>query len=153
FRLYADGVEKGKGVLTLGSVGNVLQLAPPKLPSADARHFGGKLASVTLVRRALSADEVKQMAAHAPEFSLFEFEEGSKPWAVQTRGQAGYRAPQDPSTLPMGKGPFTKPVAKKPESGPAVVANGNEQWTLANGWALAAAPTVSADGAAISKPG
>ena len=49
------------------------------------------------MRNALNAAEIKQLNDKPQDFSLAVFEEGSKSWGVQTRGQAGYRAPQDPN--------------------------------------------------------
>jgi Exo-beta-D-glucosaminidase Ig-fold domain/Concanavalin A-like lectin/glucanases superfamily/Glycosyl hydrolases family 2/Glycosyl hydrolases family 2, sugar binding domain/Glycosyl hydrolases family 2, TIM barrel domain len=156
FHLYADGVQIRSGALALGTVSPLLQMAPPlaTLPPSDMQHFGGKIASLSLLRRALSADEIKQLNAQPPDFSLAAFEEGSKPWYVQTRGQAGYRAPQDAAQMPHSKAPFSKPVAKPlPPSQPALVENGDNAWTLANGWTLIPAPKLAADLAEISQPG
>jgi hypothetical protein len=154
FRLYSDGVSIANGTLTLGTVGPVLQMAPDALPAPGTQHFGGKIASLTLLRRALTADELKQLHAQPPDLAAVNFEEGSKPWYVQTRGQAGYRAPQDAAQMPRSKAPFTKPFAKPlPPSQPALVEDGDNAWTLANGWTLIPAPKLSADVAQISRPG
>ena len=140
FRLYSDGAQVASGKLDLGSVSPVLQMAPPFLPSSNWRHFGGTVASLNLIRRALSVDEVKQLSQKGKEFSLVEFEEGSKPWPVQTRAQAGYRAPQDPSTLPRSRAPFSRPVARAlPASQSELQANGEGEWTLASGWKMSPA--------------
>src|SRR5262249_19177351 len=37
--------------------------APPVAAPQEGQHFGGKIASLTLLRRALSADEIKQLNA------------------------------------------------------------------------------------------
>src|SRR5208283_4538582 len=100
FRLYSDGAQVGQGSLTLGRAAPVLQIAPPLIPWPNGQHFGGKIAGLTLMREALTVDQIKQIASRPPSFSILEFEDGSKPWPVQTRAQAGYRAPQDPSTWP-----------------------------------------------------
>src|SRR5580698_11312671 len=151
FRIYSDGAEVASGKLDRGSVTPVLEMAPPSLPSADWRHFGGSIASLTLVHRALSSDELKQICQKSEDFSIILFEEGSKPWPVQTRGQAGYRAPQDPATMPRSNAPFSRPVAKKlPADREALEATGEGEWTLAGGWRMTPAPKVNADGAAIS---
>lgn len=154
FHLYTDGQQVDSGKLDLGSVSPVLQIAPAAFPASNWRHFGGMVAELSVLRRALSADEVKQLSQTREEFSLIEFEEGSKPWPVQTRGQAGYRAPQDPATMPRSSAPFSPPVAKTPpEAHEALKANGESEWTLADGWRMTPAPKVSADGAAISQAG
>ena len=153
FHLYSDGTQVASGKLDLGSVSPVLEIAPPAPPSQDWHHFGGSIASLTLARNALSNDELKQLAQKPEDFANLEFEEGSKAWPVQTRGQAGYRAPQDPSTMPRSRAPFSAPVAKTPRTEEILQPQGESQWTLAAGWHLTPAPTISADGAAISQPG
>jgi len=154
FRVFSDGARIASGPLLLGSVGAEIQMAPPALPSKDGQHFGGRIASLVLVRNALSSDEIKKLYDAHDDFSIVEFEEGSKPWPVQTHGQAGYRAPQDPATMPVSKAPFSKPVAHQmPAAQPALQSNGANEWTIANGWRLIAAPDVTADGSAISAPG
>lgn len=181
FSLYSDGQALGSGKLDLGTVSALLMMAPANpppsppataassnRPSADAptpsastnahgfrgAHFGGKIASLTLVRRALTADELKQLYDHSGDFSISEFEKGSKPWPIQTRQQSGYRAPQDPDEMPKSKAPFQRPVARPVQPARETLQpSGESQWTLASGWSLAAAPDVSADGPAISAPG
>jgi hypothetical protein len=155
FHLYANGAPVGRGKLDLGSVSHILHIAPPSSPLPNGVHFGGKIASLTLIRRALNADEIKQLNQQQPDFSLIEFEEGSKPWPVQTRAQAGYRAPQDPSTMPVSRAPFSRPIATKSsafQTSPLQESAPNT-WTLANGWMLSPAPEVKAEGAAIAQPG
>ena len=160
FRLYTDGAQVGQGSLTLGRVAPVLQLAPPlptaqpTVPTFTGQHFGGKIAGFTLVRDALSSERIKELASSPPQFSLIEYEAGSKPWPVQTRAQAGYRAPQDPSTWPKSRAPYPAPVAKPLPTGRAALqADGDNQWTIAGGWEMAAAPTVTATAQEIAKPG
>jgi hypothetical protein len=152
FHLYSDGVQIASGKFDLGSVSAVVQMAPPFFPDSNWRHFGGMVASLTLVRSALSADEVKQLFQKPEDFSLVEFEEGSKPWPVQTRGQAGYRAPQDPATMPRSKAPFSHATATTlPRTQQTLQESGKGKWTLANGWSMIPAPKVTADGAAVSQ--
>ncbi len=94
------------------------------------------------------------MAKQQPDFSLVSFEEGSKPWPVQTRGQAGYRAPQDPATLPRSAAPFSLPVAgPEPAAKTTLRKDGDGAWTLSGGWRLTPAPKVTATAEEISKPG
>ena len=154
FRLYADGTEAASGKLDLGSVSPLLEMAPPFSPSPTWQHFGGSIASVTLLRRTLTTDEIKQLSQQPEDFSRFEFEEGSKPWPVQTRGQAGYRAPQDPATMPRSKAPFSNPVAVPvPANHQTLELTSDNRWTFATGWRMIPAPDIKADGAAISQPG
>ena len=178
FHLYSDGAQVAAGKLELGSVSPVLMMAPPMLPpplpfspfgptassgppvsfssahdtSLVWQHFGGKIAGLTLLRNALNAAEIKQLNDKPQDFSLAVFEEGSKSWGVQTRGQAGYRAPQDPDTMPRSKAPFSKPVAVKPPSLPVLQEIAKNQWTI-NGWMLKETPKVTADAAQIAQPG
>ena len=152
FRLYSDGVQIANGKLDLGSVSPVLQMAPPFLPPPDWKHFGGTLAYITLTRTALTGDQIKQLAQKSPDFSLIEFEEGSKPWPVQTRGRRDTAAPQDPATMPHTNAPFSQPVAKPlPKAQAPLQPNGEEEWVLANGWKMTPAPKVNADGATVSQ--
>lgn len=154
FRLFSDGTQVGQGSLTLGRVAPVLQLAPPLIPWPTGQHFGGKIAGFTVTREALTADRIKQLAANPPAFSLVEFEEGAKPWPVQTKGQAGYRAPQDPATWPKSRAPYSAPVAKPvPAAHAALQADGDSKWTIAGGWQMAAAPQVKASAQEIARAG
>ncbi len=153
FRIYSDGAEVGHGKLDLGSVSGTLQIAPPLAPSAEWRHFGGRIAGLKLVRSAITADEVKQLFQQPQNFTLLEFEEGSKPWHLQTRGQAGYRAPQDPATWPRSKAAFSRPAAEKlPATKDALQATSANAWTI-GGWRMTAAPETQAEAEAISLPG
>jgi hypothetical protein len=153
FHLYSDGVQVAGGKLDLGSVSPELEMAPAFSPAPDWQHFGGAVASLTLLRTALSGAEVKKLFQKPEDFSLIEFEEGSKPWPVETRGQAGYRAPQDPETMPRSKALPSRPIATTPPAQQTLQENGKNQWTLAGGWSMTPAPKVTADGATISQAG
>jgi Exo-beta-D-glucosaminidase Ig-fold domain/Glycosyl hydrolases family 2/Concanavalin A-like lectin/glucanases superfamily/Glycosyl hydrolases family 2, sugar binding domain/Glycosyl hydrolases family 2, TIM barrel domain len=154
FHLYADGVQVGSGSLLLGSTNPLLQMAPTISPSNAAfvgKHFGGQIASFTMLRRALSDADVRQLHENRPDFSLVLFEEGSKPWPLQTRGQAGYRAPQDPSTMPRSHAPFSSPTTlKRAPVGASLAETGPGEWTFEDGWNLREAPKVDADGTQVS---
>jgi hypothetical protein len=152
FHLYSDGQQVASGKLALGSVSAVLQMAPPTLPWANGQHFGGRIVDLTLLREVLSADQIKRIHDMPPDFAMVGFEEGSKPWRVQTRGQVGYRAPQDPSTLPRSRAPIAAPVASPMKPSAALEESGENAWTL-GAWKLAAAPDIHADAAELSKPG
>ena len=153
FQLYADRVPATSGSLALGSVNPVLQMAPPAIEGRNSSHFGGWIAGFTVLRRALTEDEVHKLQKAPPNFSLIEFDEGSKPWPFQTRGQAGYRSPQDPSTMPKSRAPLSEPVvrARKPAGTPLQQIFPSE-WSLSDGWSLKEAPKVDADGQQISQP-
>ena len=159
FRLYSDGSQAGQGTLTLGRVAPAVQIAPPVAPavpgvsSFQGQHFGGNVAGFTIVREALTAERIKQLAGNPPNFAMNVFEEGAKPWPVQTRGQAGYRAPQDPSTWPKSRAPYSTPVAKAIPTGPEIVTDGDNQWTLAGGWRMIGASATKASAADIVKAG
>jgi len=147
FHVYSDGKLAAAGILTLGSTNALLQMAPPSTGSAGETHFGGHIASLTLLRRALSDAEVRKLNQDHPVFSTVQFEEGSKPWPLQTRAQAGYRAPQDPATLPHSRAPFSRPLAlKRMPVGESLLQTAPGEWTLSDGWSLREAPKGSMDG-------
>ncbi|MHB1021092.1 MAG: glycosyl hydrolase 2 galactose-binding domain-containing protein [Acidobacteriaceae bacterium] len=151
-RLYSDGEEVASGKLLMGTVSAELQMAPEDVPLAEGKHFGGKVAGFAVYRTALSSSEIKTLSLQIPDFSVINFEEASKSWPVQTRGQAGYRAPQDPSLMPHSAAPFSRPVAKPlPPAHTTLQPVGANTWELDGGWQLIAAPKVHADGAAISE--
>ncbi len=151
-RLYSDGHPAASGTLTVGSINAVLQMAPPTGPGvAPGRHFGGQIAAFTLLRHALSDSEMQQLYIAHADFSTIMFEAGSKPWPIQTRGQAGYRAPQAPATMPASRATFSAPVAlQRPPVGPSLTQSGNGEWTLSDGWTMREAPKVDSDGAHLS---
>src|SRR5262249_35696340 len=131
FHLYADGSEIASGKLDLGSVSPELMMAPSPESASSWLHFGGKIAGLSLSRSGLTSDEVKQLSHHSQDFALLEFEEGSKPWPLQTRGQAGYRAPQDPSQMPHSNAPFSRPIAKPlPAAQETLQPRGDNEWTI-----------------------
>jgi hypothetical protein len=152
--LYVDGKVASTGVLASGAADAILKLAPPVVVSSAGRHFGGQIAAFTLLRQALSQPEMQDLAKRRPDFDLLRFEQGSKPWPIQTRGQAGYNAPQMPSTMPVSRAPFSAPVAiKRAPEGASLSPVETGVWTFNDGWRLREAPKVSGDGAAISTVG
>lgn len=143
--LYNDGRLAAKHALIMGPASAVLVMGPPLLVPEQRVHYGGKIAGFTVLRHSVSAAEAQQMFATPPDFGVLSFEEGSKPWPVQTRGQAGYDAPQDPQTLPVSRASFSAPqVLKRPPVGESLVASKSGEWTFADGWTLSAAPQVHA---------
>ena len=152
--LYGDGRPVVSSRLAQGAVAGQLQMAPDSLDVLASRHFGGRIASLKIYRQTLSAEQAKALADAPPDFALPTYEEASPRWAAQIRGMAGLAAPQDPSTLPRGKGGIQKPVARA--LGAADLRTelvGSNPWKLEGGWKLAAAPDVKAAGEEISKAG
>ncbi len=72
------------------------------------------------------------------------FHEVGGHWPWQVKQWRGLQEPQDPWTLPEGKAPFSKPVAKPLALEPALVPAGDSTWTLRR-WRLAEAPKVRRD--------
>ena len=152
--LYSDG----RPILTRhtaqGAVAPQLAMAPDSVKAIPAQHFGGKIANLKIYRIALTSAQIAAAAAATPDFTLPTYEEASRHWPVQTSAQAGYSAPQDPSTLPRGKAPFQHPLAKPmPLTVSKLELVDSDLWRIRGGWKLAAAPGVSADGETISRPG
>jgi len=154
--LYADGKQVLAAMVAQGNVAPQLEIAPDPSPAAvsDGHHFGGKIAALKVYREALTAEQVQALAAAPPDFGLPTYEDATRHWQVQTNGQAGYSAPQDPSTYPRGKGGVQKPVAKPLHAAELrTELVGTNPWLLRGGWKLAAAPQVKATGEEISRPG
>jgi hypothetical protein len=154
FAVYADGKRVAEGKLDIGGVSGLLEMAPSVSPWPSGKHFAGKIAGLTLLRKALTVDEMQAVAQKSPNFAVILFEEGSKPWPVQTRAQAGYRAPQDASTMPRTKAAFTAPTKTNVEQIKAgIKSSGTNEWTVTGGWRLRPAPEVKEGGGAISQRG
>ena len=166
-RLYVDGAAAGEGAAATSALPapppeNEYQLdqkprfdlAPREMESAPNQHFAGLVRDAALYDRALSPAQLRALAARPPGPTPLGMDEGAKPWPLQTKGQAGYDAPQPPGTLPVSAAPPTAPVARPAYAGPALPRSGPGLWTLAGGWRLASAPDLKgADGSAISRPG
>lgn len=155
-RLYSDGLPVAHSVLSTGSTNAVLQVGPSPITSENGIHFGGMIASFVVRREAFNEAQVKALFARRPIFSALTYDEGSKPWPLQSRGQAGYRAPQDPETLPTSRAPLPSAGRNQPggpEQGEALRASGPGEWILARGWRLQEAPEITANAAQISEPG
>ena len=152
--LYADGNLVAVSPLAQGAVAGRLEMAPQPVEAIASRHFGGEIAGLKVYREALTAAQVEAMAAAPPDFALPTYEEAARRWPVQTSGMAGQSEPQDPSTLPRGKGGVQKPVAKPLRAAELrTELVGSNPWKLEGGWKLAAVPDVKAAGEEISKPG
>lgn len=152
--LYVNGKPVVTETQAAGGVPARLEMAPEAVTGVTDHHFGGKICALRIFREALSAAQIEALSAAPPDFELPTYEEASKHWPVQISAQAGYDAPQDPSTYPRGRGGIQKPTAR-----PLNSANlqtrliGENPWTLTGGWRLQAVPEVKATGDDISKPG
>ncbi|HEY0795300.1 MAG TPA: LamG-like jellyroll fold domain-containing protein [Acidisarcina sp.] len=166
--LYADGEEVANGKAAVGNILPSMQLAPAAGATFEtavdsgsavaglpgAQHFGGRVASFLWSGTAMGAAEISRAYKAMPDFSLVEFQEGTKHWPVQTHGQAGYSDPQDPGIMPRSNAPFSAPVARPlPAAGPALEPSGANKWVIARGWKLSPAPKVDADAEKISAAG
>ena len=167
--LYADGTPVATWPLLQGTIAAQIQIAPapqpspaeqmlpdeqPSHPLLTTTHFGGQIAALKIYREPLGTDQIKAMSDHRPDFSLPTYEEASRHWGVQTRGQAGMSEPQDPSTLPRSKAPFRKPVALVLHAADLRTEMvGDNPWKLRGGWRLRPVPQVKASGEEMSKPG
>jgi hypothetical protein len=151
--LYADGKSVLTHALGQGDVAGHLEMASAPLEGITDRHFGGQICGLRVYRDALPVAQTLAMNLAPPDFALPTYEEASRHWPVQTFAQAGYSAPQDPSTYPRGKAAIQKPTAKALTAADLhTELVGQNPWTIQGGWKLAAAPTVNATGEEISKP-
>ena len=150
---YVDGAEASRAAITIPSAAPVMQMAPETTPWPEAHHYAGKIADLSLTADVLSRPDVLGLLSEAHNLDWIEFEAGSKDWPVQNKEQAGYRAPQDPATMPKASAPPSKPIAKPPYSGPVLASRENNVWAIAGGWRLLPAPQVNASGMQISRPG
>lgn len=152
FRVYFDGALAGSGSLLLGSVTPQISLAPATHMPAGFQHYGGKVEGFTLLRHALTANQLQSLAQQRKNLHVLEFARGSRDWPIQARQWTGYREPQNPETLPHSKAPFSNPVAQPlPAKRPALTAKGRDTWTIGD-WYLQAAPKVNATAEQIAAP-
>jgi hypothetical protein len=153
-QIYANGAKVAGGKMDVGRVSPLLVIAPAQFPAQENRHFAGKIAGLTVLRRALSGEELKEMYAKPLNFATVVYEEGSKPWPVQTQAQAGYRAPQDPDTMPRTKAAYSRSEKKVvSESKLGIEAKSSNEWMISGRWKLRPAQEIPASGDAISQSG
>ena len=151
-QIYANGVRVAGGKLDAGRVSPLLVMAPAQFPTQENRHFSGKISGLTVLRSALTGEELKELYAKPENFATAVYEEGSKPWPVQTQAQAGYRAPQDPDTMPKSNAAFSRPEKKAgTESKSGIETKSSNEWMISGRWKLRPAPEISASGDAISQ--
>jgi len=153
-QIYANGAKLAGGRLDAGRVSPLLVIAPAQFPAQENRHFAGKVAGLTVLRRVLTGEELRELYAKPVDFSAVVYEEGSKPWPLQTQAQAGYRAPQDPDTMPKSNAAFSRPEKKTgSESKSGIAGKSSNEWMISGRWKLRPAPEISAGGEAISQTG
>lgn len=146
--LYVDGRRVVGGAARSTAAQGMFHIARA---IAGKSHFGGTLIGVTLHERALSAADIA--ALPRPDFDNVQLWEVGVTWPFQKQANIGLTQQQDPWTLPQSKGDaYSAPVAKPLPTVPAVQPLASGRWQI-NGWQLAAAPDVAADGVALSRPG
>ena len=160
FRLYSDGAQVGQGVLALGRVAPVLQVAPPVpmvvpgIPGFQGQHFGGKVAGFTIVRQSLTAEQIKKLSESPPQVRIAGIRRKRK-------AMAGTDAGTGRISRAAGSGDVSAQSSAVSGGGSEAVADGAETlWpraTTSGRWQadgrMAAAPTVKASADDMAKPG
>ncbi|MGN6621015.1 MAG: glycosyl hydrolase 2 galactose-binding domain-containing protein, partial [Sphingomonas sp.] len=147
--LYLDGRPVGGGRATASAVDPRIAIAP----AIDGQpHFGGQLVDAAADDSALDAGALRAHVAARPDFALVQFDAVGQSWPLQKSANIGLTENQPAWTLPQGKGPDQKPVARPVLAEPALQSIASDRWQI-NGWRLAAAPDVKGDGATLSRPG
>ena len=148
-RLYVDGRLAAQAPQPQGSAPAALLVSPTSTPS------GGVSADIAGLRIDAGAADAaslrKDAAVSPPDASLIPFVQTSPHWPMQTHQMEGQVTAQDAATLPTSAAAPDAPVAKPLGERPPIAAEADGRWTLGN-WFLAEAPSISADGAALSKP-
>ena len=149
--LYVDGRAVASASLPSSAIAATIAIAPP---SAAAPHFGGKLVGASAQAGALSAATIAATARMRPDFATVQYWEVGVGWPFQRVANIGLTRQQDAWTLPASRGDaaYSKPIAKPLPHDPALQPTAPGRWQV-NGWQLAAAPEVTGDGAALSRPG
>jgi hypothetical protein len=152
--IYSDGVQLAASKLELQAAAPFMQLAPVPSLWPDATHFAGRIADFTLLPRALTPEEVRALAAQPGSFERIAFEAASKSWPVQTKGQDGLRAPQEPSTLPVSLAEPSRPQPRRIlDNKPVLAPRGDDEWALSGGWRMIEAPKIDAKSGAKTEAG
>jgi hypothetical protein len=147
--LYLNGRRCASGAVSAPAVASAVSVAPP---IEDAPHFGGTLVAARIDPGAASPDTIAAEVADRPDFDLVQIRQVGVGWPLQHEAWIGLTQTQDAWTLSHAKGAPRKPVATPPPALPPLDPIAPGRWQI-NGWRLAAAPDVVANGAAISRPG
>ena len=149
FHIYVNGKPSAatvaKSVATTPDIG----IAPVV---AGQDHFGGSLVEATVQDRALTAAEVAALYRDRPEFQLVQIWKVGQGWEWQKTANTGYWRQQDPWTLPQSSVAYSRAQAKPVPVLSRLQPVAKDRWTI-NGWQLAAAPDVQAEGPQLSRPG
>ncbi|WP_294391454.1 LamG-like jellyroll fold domain-containing protein [uncultured Sphingomonas sp.] len=148
-RLLLDGQEIAHGAADAPAPLAVIAVGPR---IAGEPVFTGRVADLTYMPQLRDAATLRAEAGTLPNEDLVAFEDASPSWPLQIRTQYGEAAPQRAWTLPKGKAPFSKPKAIPVPVRPALAREGDGRFRV-NGWRMAEAPQVSADGGALSRAG
>ncbi|MGR6330778.1 glycoside hydrolase family 2 [Sphingomonas sp. XXL09] len=148
--LFVDGRRVGGGQAAAAAVRARLSVGPV-LP--EQAHFGGDLVDVRAEADALSARDLSARARARPDFALVQMWQVGVGWPFQKQANIGLTRQQDAWTLPQARGDaYSRPVAKPVPNSPVLAPVGPDRWQV-NGWQLASATEVRADGATLSGSG
>ena len=147
--LYVDGRRVGGGPSPAQQIAPEIAVAP----AVDGQpHFGGTLVDAQATDRALAPAAIRAMVAAKPDFALVQLDQVGVGWPLQKSANIGLTHQQPAWTLPHGQGADLKPVARPVPDLPALQPMAADRWQI-NGWRMAAAPAVNADGETLSRPG
>lgn len=144
--LSVAGASVAQGAIAGTAVAPRLAIAPPEGDWPATRHFGGLLLGAGLRTDGDAAP------GPAPDPDLAHVWAVGVGWPFQKQANTGLWQPQDPATLPRGRGATRPPVAHPVADLPALEPLTDGHFRV-NGWQLAAAPEIAADGAQLSRPG
>ena len=148
-QLYLDRKRLGGGASAATAVSAHIAIAPP----IDGQpHFGGMLVDARADDAALDPQAIKAMVDARPNFALVQFDQVGVGWPLQKSANIGLTHQQPAWTLPKGSGADERPVAKPIPKLPVLLPETQDRWQV-NGWRMAAAPDVKADGATLSRAG
>ncbi|WP_242153257.1 glycosyl hydrolase 2 galactose-binding domain-containing protein [Sphingomonas sp. BAUL-RG-20F-R05-02] len=147
-RLFLDGEQVASGTAPASAPAALVVIGPR---SPGHTPFAGAVAALTYVSR-VDLREVAAAARRLPDDELVAFEDASPSWPLQVRTQYGEAIPQRAWTLPRGQAPFSRPTATRTADVLALAPTAQGRFAV-NGWRMAEAPLVPADGAVLSRPG
>ncbi len=144
-QLFANGKRVATATVASASFADRILVAPV---IGGQTHFGGSLVSAQLSKNGA----VAAVAKARPDFDLVQMWHVGAGWEWQSRANTGLWRQQDPWTLPKASASPARPIAAPVAARQTLEPLGSNRWVL-NGWKLAAAPDVKADGATLSRVG